>query len=55
MGPPDILKKHSLLVNEAGFLDVSPETLQSSKYKNIYGIGDCTNTPNSKTMAAIGL
>ena len=55
MGPPEILKTHKVLVNDTGFLNVSPETLQSCNYKNVFGIGDCTNTPNSKTMAAIGL
>lgn len=54
MGPPEILKAQKDLVNEAGFLNVSPETLQHVKFKNIFGLGDCTNTPNSKTMAAIG-
>ncbi|XP_011503395.1 PREDICTED: sulfide:quinone oxidoreductase, mitochondrial [Ceratosolen solmsi marchali] len=53
MGPPDILKKHETLSNEVGFLDIHPQTLQHNKFKNIYGIGDCTSTPNSKTMAAI--
>jgi len=43
-----------MLTNEVGFLDVDPKTLRHTKYPNIFGIGDCTNTPNSKTMAAIG-
>ncbi|KZC05641.1 Sulfide:quinone oxidoreductase, mitochondrial [Dufourea novaeangliae] len=53
MGPPDVLKEHSTLTNEMGFLSVDPKTLRHTKYSNIYGIGDCTSTPNSKTMAAI--
>ncbi|CAL7933149.1 unnamed protein product [Xylocopa violacea] len=53
MGPPDVLKKHPSLTNELGFLSVDPKTLRHTKYSNIYGIGDCTSTPNSKTMAAI--
>nr|XP_012139841.1 PREDICTED: cyclin-T-like isoform X1 [Megachile rotundata] len=53
MGAPDILKKHPSLTNEAGFLSVDSKTLRHTKYSNIYGIGDCTSTPNSKTMAAI--
>ncbi|XP_017797696.1 PREDICTED: sulfide:quinone oxidoreductase, mitochondrial [Habropoda laboriosa] len=53
MGPPDVLKKHPSLTNEVGFLTVDPKTLRHTKYPNIYGIGDCTSTPNSKTMAAI--
>ncbi|XP_070162971.1 sulfide:quinone oxidoreductase, mitochondrial isoform X2 [Polyergus mexicanus] len=53
MGPPAVLKKHPILTNEAGFLCVDPKTLRHTRYPNIFGIGDCTNTPNSKTMAAI--
>lgn len=53
MGPPKVLKQCSALTNEQGFLTVDSKTLQHTKYPNIYGIGDCTNTPNSKTMAAI--
>lgn len=54
MGPPIVLKEHPALTTEAGFLSVDPKTLRHTKYSNIFGIGDCTNTPNSKTMAAIG-
>lgn len=53
-GPPEILKSSKILTNEAGFLDVKPTTLQHKKFENIFGLGDCTSTPNSKTMAAIG-
>ncbi|XP_043279337.1 sulfide:quinone oxidoreductase, mitochondrial isoform X2 [Venturia canescens] len=53
MGPPEILKRHGILTNEAGFLCVDSQTLRHTRYKNIYGLGDCTTTPNSKTMAAI--
>lgn len=49
-----MLKEHPTLTNEAGFLCVDPKTLRHTKYSNIFGIGDCTSTPNSKTMAAIG-
>ena len=30
------------------------ETLQHSKYENIFGTGDCTNIPVAKTAAAVG-
>ncbi|RLU21349.1 hypothetical protein DMN91_005722 [Ooceraea biroi] len=53
MGPPAVLKEHSKLTNEAGFLCVDPKTLRHTRYSNIFGLGDCTNTPNSKTMAAV--
>ena len=41
------------LADEVGFLDVNKSTLQHKKYSNIWGLGDCTNTPNSKTAAAV--
>ncbi|KAG7209683.1 hypothetical protein KM043_011328 [Ampulex compressa] len=53
MGPPSVLKKHPSLTNEAGFVTVDSKTLRHTKFSNVFGIGDCTNTPNSKTMAAI--
>jgi sulfide:quinone oxidoreductase len=52
MSAPDFLK-HSPLSDATGFVDVDKHTLQSKKYKNVFALGDCTNTPNSKTAAAI--
>ena len=52
MSAPDFLKK-SKLVNDSGFVEVNQETLQSTKYSNVFGIGDCCSRPNSKTAAAI--
>lgn len=49
---PDFIK-HSLLSDEAGWLDVNKETLQHNTYQNIFGLGDVTNTPNAKTAAAV--
>ena len=49
---PDFLK-NSKLVDDAGWVDVDMHTLQSTKYKNVFGLGDCTNSPNSKTAAAV--
>ena len=43
------------MVDEAGFLTVDKETLQHTKYKNIFGTGDCTNIPVAKTAAAVGM
>lgn len=53
MTTPDVLKNNRDLTNEQGFLRVCEKTLRHDKYHNIFGIGDCTNTPNSKTMAAV--
>ncbi|XP_048482630.1 sulfide:quinone oxidoreductase, mitochondrial isoform X2 [Plutella xylostella] len=53
MRTPEFLRTNTALVDKTGFLDVDKYSLQHKKYKNMYGIGDCTNTPNSKTAAAI--
>jgi len=52
MGPPAVISTSSLAA-PGGFMDVDKYTLQSTKYPNVFGLGDCTNTPNSKTAAAI--
>uniref|UniRef100_A0A4W4GCG6 Sulfide:quinone oxidoreductase, mitochondrial n=1 Tax=Electrophorus electricus TaxID=8005 RepID=A0A4W4GCG6_ELEEL len=52
MGPPAVLKGSSL-EDHAGWLDVNKHTLQHNKYANVFGIGDCTNLPTSKTAAAV--
>ena len=46
---------HSLLseaglADSTGFLDVNPQTLQHSKYSNIFGLGDVINAPTTKTF-----
>lgn len=43
----------SELADPAGYLDVDKFSLRHKKYANVWGIGDCTNTPNSKTAAAV--
>lgn len=52
MSSPAFLKA-SPLANADGWVEVDKHSLQSTKFRNIFGIGDCTNTPNSKTAAAI--
>ncbi|MEE6503153.1 hypothetical protein FKM82_004756 [Ascaphus truei] len=52
MGPPDVLV-NSAVADAAGWVDVNKETLQHTKYPNVFGIGDCTNLPTSKTAAAV--
>lgn len=54
MSTPAFLSNSKELVDGAGYLDVDMFTLQHKTFPNVYGIGDCTNTPNSKTAAAIG-
>ncbi|NXN12757.1 SQOR protein, partial [Indicator maculatus] len=52
MGPPDVLI-NSPVSDGSGWVDVDKETLQHKKYPNVFGIGDCTNLPTSKTAAAV--
>ncbi|CAG4975585.1 unnamed protein product [Colias eurytheme] len=52
MSTPQFLNT-SPLADSTGYLDVDKFTLQHKKYTNVYGLGDCTTTPNSKTAAAI--
>ncbi|NXM98558.1 SQOR protein, partial [Sylvia borin] len=52
MGPPAVLI-NSPVSDQNGWVDVDKETLQHKKYPNVFGIGDCTNLPTSKTAAAV--
>mgnify|MGYP001588194231 CR=1 FL=1 len=48
---PDFLKK-SELGNADGWVDVDQYTLQHTRFKNIFGLGDACSSPNAKTAAA---
>ena len=52
---PDWLAKTSLVdpASPFGYMAVDKHTLQSTIYPEVFGLGDCTNSPNSKTGAAI--
>lgn len=49
---PDFIKE-SPVSDDSGWVDVNPNTLQHSRFSNIFGLGDVTNTPNAKTAAAV--
>lgn len=49
---PDFIK-NSPLASETGWVGVDSKTLQHDKYKNVFGLGDVSNLPTSKTGAAI--
>jgi len=49
---PDFIKT-SPFANENGWMDVDINTLQSNKYKNVFGLGDVAALPTAKTGAAI--
>lgn len=54
MSTPEVLANNKELANDCGFLDLNKDTLQHVRYPNIFGLGDCGSTPNSKTAAAAG-
>lgn len=49
---PDFLK-HSPIANADGWVAVDKHTLQHEQFENIFSLGDCASTPNSKTAAAV--
>lgn len=44
---------NSALVDQSGFVTVTKETLQHTKFPNVFAIGDNTNIPTAKTAAAV--
>lgn len=52
MGPPDFVA-NSPLANDAGWVEVDKQTLQHTRYGNVFGLGDASSLPTSKTAAAI--
>lgn len=44
--------RDSALADAAGWIEVSPETLQHPRYGNVFGLGDACSAPNAKTAAA---
>jgi sulfide:quinone oxidoreductase len=49
---PDFIQT-SPLANADGRVDVHPNTLQHTKYSNVFGLGDAASTTNAKTAAAV--
>lgn len=43
----------SPLADKHGWVEVDPATLQHTRFPNVFGIGDCSSLPTSKTGAAI--
>ncbi|MGE5703928.1 MAG: FAD/NAD(P)-binding oxidoreductase [Clostridia bacterium] len=52
MSAPDFIKK-SPIADAGGWVEVDKFTLQHKRFDNIFGLGDCSNLPTSKTGAAI--
>lgn len=43
----------SPLANDAGWIDVDQETMQHTRFENVFALGDACSTPNAKTAAAV--
>lgn len=54
MCTPESLRNCEDLVNSGGFVTVNKDTLQHTKFSNVFAVGDCSDSPNSKTGAAVG-
>ncbi len=52
---PDFIKDSPLRdqANALGYVEIDKNTMQHSRFPNIFALGDCTNAPCSKTGAAI--
>lgn len=52
---PEFIKQSPLTdpKNPYGYVEIDKNTMQHSRYPNIFALGDCTNAPCSKTGAAI--
>ncbi|MEE9314132.1 MAG: FAD/NAD(P)-binding oxidoreductase [Rhizobiaceae bacterium] len=48
---PDFVRS-SPLANDAGWVDVDQHTLKSTKFANVWSLGDVMSAPNAKTAAA---
>uniref|UniRef100_A0A0M3HPB9 Sulfide:quinone oxidoreductase, mitochondrial n=1 Tax=Ascaris lumbricoides TaxID=6252 RepID=A0A0M3HPB9_ASCLU len=51
--PVKPIRECTELLNANGWLAADAATLQSTKFDNVFGIGDCLGTPNKKTSAAV--
>jgi len=52
---PDFIKNSPLRdeANPLGYVEINKNTMQHSRFQNVFALGDCTNAPCSKTGAAI--
>lgn len=51
---PDFIKRSPLAGSDPkGWVDVDKFTMQHTKYKNVFSLGDCSSLPCSKTGAAV--
>ncbi|KAL1512774.1 hypothetical protein ABEB36_002306 [Hypothenemus hampei] len=54
MSTAEAISKNTELTTSAGFVEVNKSTLQHIRFPNVFALGDCCSSPNSKTAAAAG-
>lgn len=54
MSTAEAISSNKDLTNPAGFVDVDKATMHHIRFPNIFALGDCSSSPNSKTAAAAG-
>lgn len=54
MSTAEAISSNKDLTNPAGFVDVDKATMRHTRYPNVFALGDCSSSPNSKTAAAAG-
>ncbi|XP_050295234.1 sulfide:quinone oxidoreductase, mitochondrial [Anthonomus grandis grandis] len=52
MSTDESISNNKELTNSAGFVEVNKTSLQHVRFPNVFAIGDCSSSPNSKTAAA---
>ncbi len=52
MGPFDFVAQ-SELADEGGWVGVDPQTLRHARFPNVFGLGDASSLPTTKTAAAV--
>ena len=50
--PPAFIRE-SALANDGGYVDIDQHSMRSTKFNNVFALGDVGSSPNSKTAAAI--
>lgn len=54
MSTAQAISQNKDLTNAAGFVEVNKSTMQHVRFPNVFALGDCSSSPNSKTAAAAG-
>ena len=48
----DVVRNCKQLVDDSGWIDIDKESMQSTRYPNVFAVGDNINAPTAKTAAS---